>query len=126
MYSFILNQSFARIKSGNHFFYIFTEIRFCEGLCHHCKYTFIAIQYIFLVWYFVSCLRIKCMYITVNYFQRPEVVEDFVRNFLVKMGMNRTLDCFQTEWWVPGNPLTLLSNAMTCYFFCNRFHKTWI
>ncbi|KAJ8035607.1 Sperm-associated antigen 16 protein [Holothuria leucospilota] len=31
--------------------------------------------------------------------QRPEVVDDFVRNFLVKMGMMRTLDCFQTEWY---------------------------
>eukprot|EP00794_Sanderia_malayensis_P003251 gene3251-3732_t len=31
--------------------------------------------------------------------ERPEVVEDFVRNFLVRMGMNRTLDCFQTEWY---------------------------
>ncbi|KAL9966119.1 hypothetical protein ACROYT_G024139 [Oculina patagonica] len=30
---------------------------------------------------------------------RPEIVEDFVRNFLVKMGMTRTLDCFQTEWY---------------------------
>ncbi|PIK38766.1 putative sperm-associated antigen 16 protein [Apostichopus japonicus] len=31
--------------------------------------------------------------------QRPEVVDDFVRNFLVKMGMMRTLDSFQTEWY---------------------------
>ena len=31
--------------------------------------------------------------------QRPEVVDDFVRNFLVKMKMYRTLDCFQTEWF---------------------------
>ncbi|XP_033102274.1 sperm-associated antigen 16 protein-like [Anneissia japonica] len=31
--------------------------------------------------------------------RRPEVVDDFIRNFLVKMGMNRTLDCFQTEWY---------------------------
>merc|ERR1712226_724522 len=31
--------------------------------------------------------------------QRPEVVDDFVRNFLVKMGMDKTLDCFQTEWY---------------------------
>jgi hypothetical protein len=30
--------------------------------------------------------------------QRPEVVDDFVRNFLVRMGMHETLDCFQTEW----------------------------
>ncbi|CAB3989769.1 sperm-associated antigen 16 -like [Paramuricea clavata] len=30
---------------------------------------------------------------------RPEVVDDFVRNFLVKMEMKRTLDCFQTEWY---------------------------
>eukprot|EP00112_Aurelia_sp_Birch-Aquarium-sp1_P019591 Seg4873.1 transcript_id=Seg4873.1/GoldUCD/mRNA.D3Y31 product="Sperm-associated antigen 16 protein" protein_id=Seg4873.1/GoldUCD/D3Y31 len=36
---------------------------------------------------------------TVNVTRRPEVVEDFVRNFLVKMGMHRTLDSFQTEWY---------------------------
>ena len=30
--------------------------------------------------------------------KHPEVVDDFVRNFLVRMGMERTLDCFQTEW----------------------------
>ncbi|KAJ7996715.1 hypothetical protein DPEC_G00239890 [Dallia pectoralis] len=29
----------------------------------------------------------------------PEVVDDFLRNFLVKMGMSRTLDCFQAEWY---------------------------
>ncbi|XP_036410913.1 sperm-associated antigen 16 protein [Megalops cyprinoides] len=29
----------------------------------------------------------------------PEVVDDFLRNFLVRMGMHRTLDCFQTEWY---------------------------
>jgi len=29
----------------------------------------------------------------------PEVVDDFLRNYLVKMGMKRTLDCFQTEWF---------------------------
>ncbi|XP_026855952.2 sperm-associated antigen 16 protein [Electrophorus electricus] len=29
----------------------------------------------------------------------PEVVDDFLRNFLAKMGMHRTLDCFQTEWF---------------------------
>ncbi|XP_071072240.1 sperm-associated antigen 16 protein isoform X2 [Dasypus novemcinctus] len=27
----------------------------------------------------------------------PEVVEDFLCNFLIKMGMTRTLDCFQSE-----------------------------
>ncbi|XP_078518115.1 sperm-associated antigen 16 protein [Lissotriton helveticus] len=31
--------------------------------------------------------------------QRPEVVDDFLRNFLVRMGMTRTLDCFQGEWY---------------------------
>lgn len=31
--------------------------------------------------------------------QKPEVVDDFVRNFLVRMGLTRTLDCFQTEWY---------------------------
>lgn len=29
----------------------------------------------------------------------PEVVDDFLRNFLVKMGMSKTLDCFQAEWY---------------------------
>ncbi|XP_050772122.1 sperm-associated antigen 16 protein isoform X2 [Gopherus flavomarginatus] len=29
----------------------------------------------------------------------PEVVDDFLCNFLVRMGMVRTLDCFQTEWY---------------------------
>ncbi|XP_015263253.1 PREDICTED: sperm-associated antigen 16 protein, partial [Gekko japonicus] len=29
----------------------------------------------------------------------PEAVDDFLCNFLVRMGMNRTLDCFQTEWY---------------------------
>ncbi|XP_030639250.1 sperm-associated antigen 16 protein [Chanos chanos] len=29
----------------------------------------------------------------------PEVVDDFLRNFLVKMNMRRTLDCFQAEWF---------------------------
>ncbi|XP_072339344.1 sperm-associated antigen 16 protein isoform X2 [Scyliorhinus torazame] len=31
--------------------------------------------------------------------QRPEVVDDFLRNFLITMGMMKTLDCFQTEWY---------------------------
>jgi len=30
---------------------------------------------------------------------RPEVIEDFVRNFMVRMNMSKTLDCFQTEWY---------------------------
>ncbi|XP_016005538.1 sperm-associated antigen 16 protein isoform X6 [Rousettus aegyptiacus] len=29
----------------------------------------------------------------------PEVIEDFLCNFLIKMGMTRTLDCFQSEWY---------------------------
>ncbi|XP_048725229.1 sperm-associated antigen 16 protein isoform X4 [Caretta caretta] len=31
--------------------------------------------------------------------ETPEVVDDFLCNFLVRMGMARTLDCFQTEWY---------------------------
>lgn len=30
---------------------------------------------------------------------RPTVVDDFIRNFLIKLKMNRTLDTFQTEWY---------------------------
>ncbi|XP_004674381.1 PREDICTED: sperm-associated antigen 16 protein [Condylura cristata] len=29
----------------------------------------------------------------------PEVIEDFLCNFLIKMGMTRTLECFQSEWY---------------------------
>jgi len=31
--------------------------------------------------------------------RRPEVVDDFLRNFLLKMKMNRTLEAFETEWY---------------------------
>lgn len=31
--------------------------------------------------------------------QRPQVIDDFVRNFFMKNGMERTLDVFQTEWY---------------------------
>jgi hypothetical protein len=30
---------------------------------------------------------------------RAETVDDFLRNFLVKMKLTKTLDCFQTEWY---------------------------
>lgn len=40
----------------------------------------------------------------------PEVVDDFLRNFLVKMGMSRTLDCFQTEWFEMLQKGTLKTN----------------
>ena len=29
----------------------------------------------------------------------PEVVDDFIRNFLVKVGLTKTLGCFETEWY---------------------------
>ncbi len=29
---------------------------------------------------------------------QPEAVDDFLRSFLLQMGMTETLDCFQTEW----------------------------
>ncbi|CAM9989837.1 unnamed protein product, partial [Heterosigma akashiwo] len=30
---------------------------------------------------------------------RPSVVDDFIRNFLIKVNMTRTLDTFNTEWY---------------------------
>ena len=30
---------------------------------------------------------------------RPSVVDDYIRNFLIKAGMTRTLDAFNTEWY---------------------------
>jgi WD40 repeat protein len=31
--------------------------------------------------------------------KRAELVDDFIRNFLLKMKMTKTMDCFQTEWY---------------------------
>jgi WD40 repeat protein len=31
--------------------------------------------------------------------QRPQVIDDFIRNFLMKYNMKRSLDTFQTEWY---------------------------
>jgi hypothetical protein len=31
--------------------------------------------------------------------QRPQVIDDFIRNFLLKYDMKRSLDAFQTEWY---------------------------
>mmetsp|Transcript_23353 Transcript_23353/g.59646 ORF Transcript_23353/g.59646 Transcript_23353/m.59646 type:complete len:578 (-) Transcript_23353:57-1790(-) len=31
--------------------------------------------------------------------QRPQVIDDFFRNFLIKYGMKRSLESFQTEWY---------------------------
>ncbi len=30
---------------------------------------------------------------------RPPVIDDFIRNFLIKTEMHRTLDTFQSEWY---------------------------
>jgi hypothetical protein len=30
---------------------------------------------------------------------RPAVIDDFIRKFLIKVGMGKTLDAFNTEWW---------------------------
>jgi sperm-associated antigen 16 protein len=34
--------------------------------------------------------------------RHPEVVDDYIRNFLIKMGMAKTLDTFETEWCSSG------------------------
>lgn len=36
--------------------------------------------------------------------QRPEVVDDFIRNFLIKMGLTKTLEMFETEWYTYTHP----------------------
>ena len=58
--------------------------------------------------------------------QRPEVVDDFVRNFLVKVKMYRTLDCFQTEWFefhqfcISRRPMLYGSNRNNSYWKKNE------
>uniref|UniRef100_A0A671K5M7 Uncharacterized protein n=1 Tax=Sinocyclocheilus anshuiensis TaxID=1608454 RepID=A0A671K5M7_9TELE len=42
----------------------------------------------------------------------PEVVDDFLRNYLVKMGMKRTLDCFQIEWFEMGHKGLMKTDVM--------------
>lgn len=48
-----------------------------------------------------------------------EAIEDFLCNFLIKMGMNRTLDCFQAEWYEliqkRGPDLRALGNVPDVY-----------
>lgn len=31
--------------------------------------------------------------------RHPEVIDDFFRNFCVKMGLEQTLNSFETEWY---------------------------
>ncbi|KXZ47989.1 hypothetical protein GPECTOR_31g352 [Gonium pectorale] len=31
--------------------------------------------------------------------KKPEVIDDFLRNFFIKMGLSRTCDCFEAEWY---------------------------
>jgi hypothetical protein len=31
--------------------------------------------------------------------RRPEVIDDFVRNFFERMGLSRTADVFESEWY---------------------------
>ena len=68
-------------------FVLFRFLRFCHAFLH---FNF------GIVIYFFQLCREKMPIPPVN--MRPELVDDFVRNFLVKMGMTRSLDCFQTEW----------------------------
>lgn len=48
-----------------------------------------------------------------------EAIEDFLCNFLIKMGMTRTLDCFQAEWYEliqkRGSDLRALGNVPDVY-----------
>lgn len=59
--------------------------------------------------------------------KRPEVIDDFLRNFFVKMGLSRTCEAFETEWYemkatgrLEGNshvPDVYLKNAVGCENF---------
>ncbi|XP_053492872.1 sperm-associated antigen 16 protein-like isoform X2 [Ictalurus furcatus] len=42
----------------------------------------------------------------------PEVMDNFLRDFLMKMGMHKTLDCFQTEWFEMLHKGTLKTNRV--------------
>lgn len=40
---------------------------------------------------------LRCVFAVIQV--RPSVVDDFIRNFLIKVGLTRTLDSFNTEWY---------------------------
>ena len=49
--------------------------------------------------YMYVCMYMHvCMNVLHSLKPREEVVEDFVRNFLVSVGLHRTADLFQAEW----------------------------
>jgi hypothetical protein len=45
--------------------------------------------------------------------QRPQVIDDFIRNFLIKHSMQRSLEVFQTEWYELQQNGKLRDGAMT-------------
>ncbi|XP_053139330.1 sperm-associated antigen 16 protein isoform X6 [Hemicordylus capensis] len=60
----------------------------------------------------------------------PEVVDDFLCNFLIRMGMTRTLDCFQTEWYelmqrgvLEPKDVGFVPDAYTCNQHLDRENK---
>uniref|UniRef100_A0A670I5J3 Sperm associated antigen 16 n=1 Tax=Podarcis muralis TaxID=64176 RepID=A0A670I5J3_PODMU len=62
--------------------------------------------------------------------ETPEVVDDFLCNFLIRMGMNRTLDCFQTEWYelmqrgiLEPKDIGFVPDAYTCNQHLERENK---
>ncbi|KAJ7345112.1 hypothetical protein JRQ81_001062, partial [Phrynocephalus forsythii] len=62
--------------------------------------------------------------------ETPEVVDDFLCNFLIRMGMNRTLDCFQTEWYemmqrglLESKDIGFVPDAYTCNQQLERENK---
>jgi hypothetical protein len=55
--------------------------------------------------------------------EREEVVDDFVRNFLVSVGLHKTADVFQAEWYelqVTGRLPTHLSQTLPDVHAQNR------
>ncbi|KAM4580380.1 uncharacterized protein spag16 [Odontesthes bonariensis] len=47
----------------------------------------------------------------------PETVDDFLRNFLRRAGLNRTLGCFEAEWYGSTQKLLTRETAGTGVFF---------
>lgn len=43
----------------------------------------------------------------------PSVVDDFIRNFFIRAGLTRTLDCFNTEWYEKNAKGTLPVDSFT-------------
>ena len=56
---------------------------------------------------------------------RPSVVDDFIRNFMIKDGMKRSLETFNAEWYEKITAFVKVSLTFVFCFFTHFFYPFW-